>query len=270
MSGVGGVEFYRSMWGPLGYDGDSTELAAVCADTVQRGYEGIEMNPFLLRKDAAAASRVVADHGLAFLARAHTFGATVDEHVSWVQRCVDLAVEFGSPHVLVQSGADFFDDAQIDEYFVATAKIEAESGLRLAHETHRGCILNTPWVTARVLDRFPDTWLAADYSHWVVVAERYLETEGDILERCAPRAIHIDARVGTPESPQVGDPRRDDPSTTAAVAAFDGFWDDICSAGALETVVPEFGAAPYTPVDSGDLDEICEWMARRLRQRWAV
>ena len=79
--------------------------------------------------------------------------------------------------------------------------------MRLAHETHRSCILYSPWVTARVLDRWPDMWLASDYSHWVIVAERHFSFEDELFDRFARRTIHIDARVGTPESPQVGDPR---------------------------------------------------------------
>jgi hypothetical protein len=263
------VVFYRSMWGPLGFDGDISQLPAICEETVRRGFAGIETNPVLLRDNVEEAGRNVADHGLKFLSRAHTFGRTVDDHVGWVQRCVDRSAALGSPHVIVQSGADSFTDAEIDEYFTATAKIEAESGLRLAHETHRGCVLYSPWVTARVLDRFPDIWLASDYSHWVIVAERYLETEGEILERCAPRTLHIDARIGTPESPQVGDPRTDD--AAEALAAFAAFWDQIHAAGDdLLTVVPEFGPAPYEPPGAGDRDDICQWMTEHLRDRWSA
>jgi hypothetical protein len=109
-------------------------------------------------------------------------------------------------------------------------------------------------------------WLASDYSHFVIVAERYLETEGDLLARFAPRTIHIDARVGTPESPQVADPRTD----PVVLGAFDGFWDEIHAAGNLETVVPEFGSAPYKPADSADLDDICEWMKDHLQERWSA
>jgi len=258
------VEFYRSLWGPMGFDGDISNLPAVCARTVELGYAGVETNPILWRDKADEGRRIVADHGLKFLARAHTFGTTVSDHVGWARRCAELAVTFNSPLVIVQSGADFFDDAQIDEYFAATAQIEADTGLRLAHETHRSCILYSPWVTARVLDRWPDIWLASDYSHFVIVAERYLETEAALLARFAPRVIHLDARVGTPESPQVADPR----TATDATARFVGFWDEIHAAGNLETVVPEFGSAPYAPSDSADLDEICQWMAEHLRARW--
>ncbi len=175
------------------------------------------------------------------------------------------------PHVIVQSGADSFTDAEIDEFFTATSKLEAETGVRLAHETHRGCILYSPWITARVLDRFPDLWLASDYSHFVIVAERYLETEGGLLARFAPRTLHIDARVGTPESPQVADPRATDAATAAAVAAFDTFWDQIHAAGAEPlTVVPEIGPPPYEPEGAGDRDDVCQWTADRLRARWSA
>jgi sugar phosphate isomerase/epimerase len=248
----------------MGFDGDISNLAAICAETTRRGFDGVETNPVLWRDKADEGRRIVEDHGLKFLSRAHTFGATVADHLGWVRRCVEVSHAFGTPLVIVQSGADYFDDAQIDEYFTATAKIEQTEGVRLAHETHRGCILYSPWVTGRVLDRFPDIWLASDYTHWVIVAERYLETEADILGRCASRTIHIDARVGTRESPQVADPRTAD----EAMAAFDRFWDEIHQAGNLLTVVPEFGPAPYAPDDSADLDDICEWMAKRLAQRW--
>jgi sugar phosphate isomerase/epimerase len=248
------------MWGPMGFDGDISGLPAICKETAARGFDGIETNPVLLRDNTDAARRIIEDHGLKFLSRAHTFGKTVEHHLDWVRRCVDASHAFGSPHVIVQSGADYFDDGEIDAYFTATAKIEADSGLRLAHETHRGCILYSPWVTARVLDRFPEIWLASDYSHFVIVAERYLETEGDLLARFAPRTIHIDARVSTFESPQVADPR---------TGRFLTFWDEIHAAGALETVVPEFGPDPYAPKDSADLDDICQWMAEHLRARWS-
>jgi len=254
------------MWGPLGFDGDISNLPSICQATVARGYVGIETNPLMFGKKTDEARRIIEDHGLKFLSRAHTFGATVEDHLGWVKRCVEASHAFGTPHVIVQSGADYFDDAQIDEYFTATAQLEADSGLRFAHETHRSCILYSPWVTARVLDRWPDIWLASDYTHFVIVAERYLDTEAALLARFAPRVIHIDARVGTPESPQVADPRTD----RTSLPIFEKWWDEIHAAGNLATVVPEFGPAPYAPADSADLDDICQWMVEHLRERWSA
>lgn len=258
------VTFYRSLWGPLGFDGDISALPSICEETVRRGFAGVETNPLFLGKDPEPARQIIEDHGLGFLARAHTFGATVADHLRWVERCVERAQLFGSPHVIVQSGADSFTDAEIDEYFHATAKIEADAGLRLAHETHRSCILYSPWVTRTVLERHPDLWLASDYSHWVIVTESMLHGAGDILARCASRTLHIDARVGTMESPQVADPR-----TASETEDFATFWDEIHAANPDVTVVPEFGPAPYEPPGAADRDDICEWMVSFLRERWA-
>ena len=218
----------------------------ICAETARRGYAGVETNPLFFGDAVDEARRVIEDHGLAFLARAHTFGATVAAHLEWAKRAIDLAPALGSPWVIVQSGADHFSDAQVDEYFTACEGFEAQSGLRIAHETHRSCILFHPWAAARVLDRFPDVWLASDYSHWVIVAERYLDFEGDILERCAARTLHIDARVGTPEMPQVADPRSDD--SAEPLAKFDGFFDQIfAAASARATDSPSFPSSGRRP-----------------------
>lgn len=259
------------MWGPMGFDGDLSPLPGICEETVKRGFTGIETNPVFFGDNVAEVRRILDDYGLALLTRAHTFGSSVAGHLKWARNSLEKSTAFDMPHVVVQSGADFFDDAQIDEYFSGSAALEAEFGLRIAHETHRSCTLYSPWVTARVLDRFPDMWLASDYSHWVIVAERFLETEGAILERCAARTLHIDARVGTAEMPQVADPRAEE--AAPALAAFDVFWDQIHASavarGDLLTVVPEFGPPPYEPVGAGDRDDICEWMADRLRARWS-
>ena len=259
-----GVDYYRSLWGPMPAGRDISSLPAVCAATIERGYVGIEVNPLFWGDNVDEGRRIVADHGLRFLARAHTVGPDVASHVDWVRRCIDASLAFGTPHVIVQSGSDAFSDGEIDDYFAQCARLEAEFDVRLVHETHRGCILYSPWVAARVLDRWPDLWLAADYSHWVLVCERVLDP--DELARFAPRVAHIDARVGSQEAPQVADPR----VRPRLTEAFMTYWDAIRDAGNLRTVVPEFGAPPYAPVDSADLDDVNQWMADQLRARWSA
>jgi hypothetical protein len=49
---------------------------------------------------------------------------------------------------------------------------------------------------------------------------------------------------------------------------FAQYWDAIRAAGNLRTVVPEFGPPPYEPIDAGDRDDVCQWMAELLRDRW--
>jgi hypothetical protein len=46
-----------------------------------------------------------------------------------------------------------------------------------------------------------------DASHWVCVAESYLDDQAAAMELAIERADHVHARVGYPEGPQVPNPR---------------------------------------------------------------
>jgi hypothetical protein len=261
------VEVYRSLWGV--WDGSATGLSNTLDETAQGGtYDGVEANPLALDAVVDDVPVRLASTGLGFLPRIQTFGRTVDEHLNWLRRSVIAAQRYGSSHVVVQGGRDSWDDAEASRFFAGALDLERELQCVLAHETHRGRILFEPWRTVRVLDRHPDLWLAADYSHWVVVAERLLDHEHAILERCAPRVLHIDARVGHPEGPQVSDPRL--ARHHDALEAHELWWAGIAAAqraaGAERlTVVPEFGPAPYQPPGAPPSDEINTWMADRAR-----
>jgi len=112
---------------------------------------------------------------------------------------------------------------------------------RVSHETHRGRLLSSPFSTARILDALPvekRPWLTSDFSHWVTtsglsfpvvsndasdfplkraracaalilnlcsLAERLLDTpkERELLARLVPSVVHLHARLGTPQTPQV-------------------------------------------------------------------
>ena len=118
-----------------------------------------------------------------------------------------------------------------------------------------------------MLDRFPDLVLAADYSHWVVVTQRLLDTEGEILRRCAPRASTSMRASATPRLRRSATPR--EPSWAAALAAHESWWAQIFAApspvaGPRRTVVPEFGPEPYRVAGAPCSDEVNEWMAARL------
>lgn len=47
----------------------------------------------------------------------------------------------------------------------------------VSHETHRARVLCCPFATARLLRRLPQLRLTSDFSHWVVKAERLLDTQ---------------------------------------------------------------------------------------------
>jgi hypothetical protein len=139
-------------------------------------------------------------------------------------------------------------------------------------------VFYNPWVTERLLKAYPQLNLSCDFSHWVLVCERLLETELGIIRQCAEQCIHIHARVGYEEGPQVPDPRA--PEYQSHVAAHERWWDMIWDAqerrGFNEsTLTPEFGAPdylhtmPYTRMPVADLWDVCNWQADRQRSRFS-
>ncbi len=80
-------------------------------------------------------------------------------------------------------------------------------GIRIAHETHRGRILYNPWITRDLCVKYADLKLTADLSHFCVVAERVFAHDDadwmEVMEQVAAHTIHIHARVGYAQGPQV-------------------------------------------------------------------
>lgn len=158
--------------------------------------------------------------------------------------------------------------------------LEAEKDLPfpVGHETHRGRLLYSPWVTTPYLEKFPSMKIVADFSHWCVVCESLLEDAREHIDLAGSRAIHIHGRVGYMEGPQVPDPSA--PEYTTELETHEGWWDAIVArrgaAGEpFTTFDPEFGppgymhTLPHTNQPVADLWEVCLWMANRQRERWA-
>lgn len=260
----------RTWWGV--WDAQAETLESALADTKARGYDGVEANPLVLDGVVPDGPEPLEAAGLRLVPRVATFGRTVEDHLDWLERSVAAACRYAPLWVIVQGGRDSWDDAAVDEFLVGAEKVSEAHGVTLAHESHRGRMFFDPWRTDRVAARHPDMMLAADYSHWAVVAERLLEPEAAILERLAPRVLHIDARVGHAQGPQVADPRL--PEWQAALDAHERWWDDIWAAAKaakrdVMTVVPEFGPEPYRPPGASPSDDINDWMADRIRTRWS-
>ena len=95
----------------------------------------------------------------------------------------------------------------------------------------------------------------------------------------AAQCMHIHARVGHAEGPQVNDWRA--PEWSAELAAHERWWSWCWAAqerrGVSEsTLTPEFGPPPYQPTAPytrrplADLPDVCDAMMRRQRERFAA
>ncbi len=244
---------------------------------VARGYGAIEA-PLPPPEDRARFRALLDAHGLAYVAMVFTEGEGVAAHVASFRAQTAEAVALGAFLITAHSGRDAWTDAQADAYFEAVLAHEQNLAVPVAHETHRGRQLYAPWAAARLLARFPTLRLCCDFSHWVVVCERLLEDQAEVLALCATRAIHLHARVGYEGGAQVPDPRA--PEYARHVAAHEAWWDAIWDAQqaqgfARSTLTPEFGPPYYMPTlpfantPVADLEVICDWQAARQAERFA-
>ncbi len=217
------------------------------------------------------------ENGLEYIAQIFTDGPTFVEHIESFRRQARAAVEMKAVMVNCHGGKDGWSLADSLHFYRAAIEIERDLGIPVAHETHRGRILFNPWITRDILNEIPDLALCCDFSHWVCVAERLLPDCGEIIAQCAERCLHLHARVGYEQGPQVPDPRA--PEYQVHVETHEKWWDIIWSAQeksgmTYSYLTPEFGPPTYLPTlpfsnkPVASLEEICLWQVERQRQRF--
>jgi len=247
------------------------------------GYGAIEVNilEMLPARRRELTSRL-ADLGLGLVAQIFTNGfvpgGDVATHADSFRSQCDLALAMQSRLINCHSGRDAFTRDEACDFFRRAVDHERGLPIPLAHELHRGRIFHAPWTTSPILEAFPTLKVTADFSHWVNVCERLIDDQLPAIRLVAERCLHLHARVGHAQGPQVNDPRA--PEWATELAAHERWW-DLCWAAqerrglAESTLTPEFGpptyqpTAPYSRRPLADLAEICDWMAQRQAQRFA-
>jgi len=259
------VKLVRSLWGVS--DGWETSFPRIKGV----GYAAIECVPPPADQRERFTS-LLKQHRLGYVALIYTTGTTVQDHITSFKTKISDAQTLDPLLINSQCGRDAFDESDAIKYFKAALAFECDLDIEVCHENHRTRIFYNPWITGRMLNRFPTMKFCADYSHWVVVTERLLDDCTDILTLCATRCIHIHARVGYEEGPQTPDPRA--PEYARHLQAHERWWKQIYQAQAAQnraalTLVPEFGGSPYlhtlpyTGAPVANVDDVCNWIAKR-------
>lgn len=241
------------------------------------GYVGIDALP-PGPDDVDRFRQLLDEYGFAYILQVLTTGDTVEEHVASFREQAEAGHVLEPLLIGCHGGRDAWSEDESAQFFEQVLEIEQALGIPVGHETHRGRILYNPWVTSRILDHFPELKLVCDFSHWTCVAERLLHDQTAIIRQCAERCIHVHARVGYAEGPQVPDPRASEYSS--CLEAFEHWWDliwDAQEARGVETstLTPEYGppgylhTLPYTRQPVVDLEEICDWQAQRAAECFA-
>ena len=262
---------FRHLWGVTGKWGE------VFPAFKEAGYHGIEcaLPPTV---EHPTLQQLLEKHDFQFIPQIFSRGESVAEHVESFREQVSVAKTFRPRLINAHSGRDCFSDEESTRFFEEVLKIEADADVPIAHETHRGRILYNPWTTSRLLARFDQLKLCCDFSHWVCVCERLIDDQIEIIRECAARCLHLHARVGYAQGPQVPDPRA--PEYQAHLETHERWWRLVWDAqqkrgDQVTTLTPEFGppeylhTLPFTRVPVSDLAEICDWQARRQIQNFA-
>lgn len=261
------IKYFKALWG-------MTEIEPSYEINLRRikaaGYDGVE---FRAPAEIPAADwrALLREFDLAYIGQ--IFAETAEEF----DRELTRIMPFGPEQITAHSGRDKMTFDEGCRFFESALSAEDRHGISVAHETHRYRCFFTPWTTAQYLECFPALKVCADFSHWCCVCESRLGDMDHWIELASERAIHLHARVGHEEGPQVSDPRA--PEFAPYVELHEQWWDrlrDMRQRGGAPrlTVTPEYGpphyqsALPFTRQPVADIWEIALWTREGLRTRW--
>jgi sugar phosphate isomerase/epimerase len=213
------------------------------------------------------------DLGLKLVAQITTTGATPDDHRQSLASNFRNACGTQPLFVNCHTGRDIFSRADNLALFRFAQTLSEDHGVGLVHELHRGRALFSGPETRRYLEAISDLRLTADFSHWFCVHESDLLDQPQNTSAAVQAAAHIHARVGFREGPQLGCP--DSPASRPWLDLHMDLWARIIAARKAEgrpylTMTPEYGPAPYMPVEGpndrlvADPWAVNVWMRRRL------
>ena len=262
---------FKTLWGHSG----SIDEAALLASAAN--FSGLEApathdSPGHLE----ALDKALREHNLEWIQEICTAGsyvprrhASVSEHLKDLEAQILLGKPLGPKFVNVMGGCDAWPVSTSVDFFRAAMEIADKHGVLCSFETHRGRSFFCPWNTVAVLQQIPDLKITCDFSHWVVVCERLMDSEWDAIELAAQHAHHVHGRVGYDQGPQVPHPAA--PEYAQALASHQRCWEAIWSAQASRgyretTMTPEFGPdgylhhLPFTNAPIADLWEINRWI----------
>lgn len=265
------ITYIGTTWGQ-----ELPTLEATLERVKEGGYEGVEMGVPADRVERKKLQAILDDLGLALVAQQWTRGATPEEHARSFEEQYRRGAELDPLLVNSHTGKDSWSTAENAVILRKAEQLEAEVGVPVAHEVHRGRMTFSTVATMGLIDAMPNLRLTADFSHWCCVHESMLEDQKEQVQRAIEHSLHIHARVGHPEGPQVTDPRA--PEWQLAVDAHVEWWQRIleqrAQAGAQTlTICPEFGppgymvVQPYTRQPIADLREVNLYMMELLKNR---
>lgn len=214
------------------------------------GYHGVEAHLPLVKKEKKEILTALKDSNLQFIGQHYqTKEVNFEKHKESLKRHLYNLADSEPLFINSHTGMDFFSFSQNVELIELARLIEEETGITIAHETHRSRFCFAVHICFTYLKELPFLKLTADFAHWTCVAESLLENQEEAVRKAIDSTLHIHARVGSSQSPQVIDPR--DKMYHKELNQFKKWWGYMMKK-ALEnnqsflTVMPEHGPQPYS------------------------
>jgi hypothetical protein len=114
-------------------------------------------------------------------------GPSVADHLRSFKCAAEALIRTGADSINVIGGYDCWT-ARPSPLLRGALKVRAETGVPVSHEIHRNSALFHPTAARRILKLFPELRLTCDFSHWVVVCERLIDDQIDLIRLCGARA----------------------------------------------------------------------------------
>lgn len=193
------IKYYCPIWGMK-----HLPLEHVLEKIKSSGYDGAEIGLDPDAQDIFWVKQLFEDYDLELLAQ-HPFakGTSPDKlYTDYISK-LDKILKIDPVKVNCHTGRDFYSVEENSRFIQEAEVLSHRYGITVTHEIHRGKFSFCTALIGRYIDAFPDIKLTADFSHWCVVSESLLEDQQEIINEVIPHCIHIHARVGYAQGPQV-------------------------------------------------------------------
>ena len=241
------LKFFCSRWGS-----ETLHWDAFLQKVKESGYEGVEWGiPNEASNDELSdVWEKLEKYELEIIPQHYgTYEADFSKHYDQYGAWLEKVRPYKALKINSQTGKDFFSFEQNKSLIRLAEEFTQSTGIPVYHETHRNKFLFAAHVAKEYLQKIPELKITLDVSHWVNVAESYLEDQQEAVQLAISRTEHLHARIGHPQGPQVPDPRV--PEWQEAVNIHLAWWDGVVEnkkkegKGAELTITPEFGPHPY-------------------------
>lgn len=238
------IKFFAPLWG------NTLSFELFCANVKEAGYDGVEMDLPLEKKQRDNLLAILKGHELELIGQYfQSFETKPKALLDAYERYLNHLLAAEPVLINCQTGKDYFDFEDNLPLFQLADRLSKESGIPITHETHRGkCLYSAP-VAKKYFENLPDLRICLDISHWCNVHESLLEDQKEVVDLAISRTDHIHSRVGHAEGPQVNDPRATE--WEEALSAHLNWWDKVVQLHKANnrdlTINTEFGPFPYMP-----------------------